>query len=598
MANLLDELKRRNVIRVALAYLAAAWLVAQFMATLGDLVTLPDWVGPALLVIVVAGFVVVVSLAWIYDLTGQGLKTDAELRADPALARIQARYLDYLIIGLLTIALGYFIWESRFGPRAPSQETPISIAVLPFADLSPDGGQEWFAIGMADDLMNALVRIPGLRVAGRRSASTFDPDRQNLAEFASAIGVSHVLEGSVRTDGSTIRISAQLVRAADGFNVWSQVFDAEATDVFDVQHRIAENVLNGLRLHIGVDSPVVPAQDTDFASYQAYLKGRYHLSRRTAPDLQQAVAFFEESIRLEPDRSRTHSGLAAVYAIMPYYAQSRSMARIDDLARTQAEAAIRLDDTNAEAHSILGMIHMTFSRDWARARSSFARAFELSAGDADILNLYGDYFYVVGDYVSAEKMEGAAAVLEPLSAVHQLELGLVYDFRGQYDRAIEQATLAITLNSDLQNAWWQLCRSYIHSGSTELAEQELRQNAERLGPRYAARVRALLAAERGDQTTLQSLAADEEQEFLQSGGSPTIVAFLFALAGDDTNAAAYVKRAIDSGDAILVSPMYFFLPEDWGNLDKLQQALAEPGLVELYDLRRRNIQSRTGRVLT
>ena len=600
MPTLLEELKRRNVIRVALAYLAAAWLVAQLITVLGDLVSLPAWVGPATVSALAIGFVVAVVLAWMYELTGQGLKTEAEIRADPSLVRMPARYLDYLIIALLTLALGYFIWESRFESRAPAAGA-ISVAVLPFDDLSADGELAWFANGMAEELMNALVRVPGLRVAGRRSASSFDPGRQSLADFADSVGVSHVLEGSVRAAADRIRVSAQLVRAADGFNVWSQVFDEDSADVFEVQDRISTAVLDGLRLHVAnpADRFSVAARErnTDFKAYQAYLQGRYFLSRRTAPDLERATQYLEEALRLEPGRSSTHSALAAVYAFMPYYMQQRPVSEAGRLATTHAETAIRLDHDNAEAHSILGVVQMNFERDWERAHRSMARAYELGGGDAEIANLYGDYFYIVGDYASALEMEGAAAALEPLSAIHQLELGLVHDFRGEYEKAVQQAELAISLNHALPNAWWQLCRAWLHAGRAEEAARQLRENPERLGPRYAARVRALLAARDGDRDLLQSIAADEERVFLQSGGSPTTLAYLFALAGDDGAAARYVELAFESGDAILVSPMYFFLPEDWDGLVALQRALDKTGLRELYELRRGYIASETGRVL-
>jgi adenylate cyclase len=600
VASLLGEFKRRNVIRVVLAYLAAAWLIAQFVTVLGDLITLPGWVGPAVLAVLTIGLVVVAVLAWMFELTSEGVKTEAEVRADPSLGRVPARFLEYLTIGMLTVALGYFIWESRFdsGPRMPDEA--ISVAVLPFEDDSPEGDQAWFATGMADELMNSLIRIPGLRVAGRRSVANFDPARQNLAQFADAVGVSHVLEGSVRTANNRVRVSAQLVRAADGFNVWADVFDEELSDIFEIQDRISKAVIKGLALHIAGPEALVPAavteQTTDFASYEAYLQGRYYLSRRTAADLEKAISYFSESLRLEPDRSKTHSAIASAYAFMPYFSQARSLGEAGELAKAHSTTAIRLDPRNAEAHSILGLAHANSDRDWAAAESAFARAYELGAGDADVVNLNGDYFYMVGDYATAEQMEGTAAMLEPLSAIHQLELGLVFAFRGKYERAIQQAELAIKLNRDLPNAWWQLCRSYIVSGDPDSARRVLQENEAALGARYAARVRALLAAEAGDRPLLQSIASNEERVFLEEGGSPTIVAFLFALAGDDVKAPAYIERAFESDDAILVSPMYFFLPEDWEGLSMLQEGLDKPSLRELYELRRAHIAAGTGRV--
>ena len=594
---LLEELKRRNVIRVALAYLAAAWLAAQLVTVLDDLVDLPGWVGPVTLIVLAAGFAVVLIVAWMYEWTTQGLRTEAEVRADPSLEPIPERYLNYLVIGLLTAALGYFIWESRFERDEIAPSGPVSVAVLPFEDLSPERDQAWFASGMSEELMNALIRIPELRVAGRRSASSFDPSRHDLASFASSIGVSHVLEGSVRTAEDRIRVSAQLVRAADGINVWSETFDERPTDVFAVQQRIAEGVIDGLRLHLATDVGPRAAQGapTDFDAYKKYLQGRFHLSRRTEPDLDLAIEFFEASLRLEPQQSMAHSGLAATYVVMPYYVRSRSTGDAIPTAKKQARAALDLDDRNAEAYAILGSALMT-ERDWDGAAEMFEKAFALASGDAEVLNLYGDYYYVIGDFASAERMESAAASLDPLSAVHQLELGLVLAFRAQYERALVQAQLAVELNEDLANAWWQLCRTYVQANDIRAARTVIDQRAEQLGPSYVARCSAVVAAKQGDRTTLNTIANAAESSFLARGGSPTIVSFLFALAGDDEQAAKYAELAYQTDDTLLVSPMYLFLPEDWPDLTRLRAALERPGLTELFDLRRRHMAEGRGRI--
>jgi TolB-like protein/Tfp pilus assembly protein PilF len=591
-----DELKRRNVVRWAVAYLTAAWLLAQLVTVLGDLVALPAWVGPVVLIVLGTGFIIVVVLAWFYDLTEQGLRTEAEIKSDPLLKRLSHRYLDYAIIALLAIALGYFIWESRFRAGPEVDSAIVSVAVMPFDDLSPARDQSWFAEGMTAELMNALVRIPGLSIAGRRSVEHFDASRQSLSQFADSIGVSHVLEGSVRTANGRVRVSAQLVRAGDGFNVWSDVYDEQLTDVFEIQDRIAQGVIDGLQVHFlasGRTSSIASMEaGTDFDSYKLYLQGRYHLSRRSRDDLEQAVSFFKQSLEAEPQRSRTHSALAATYAVMPYYGISDVTGALAAAARYHAETALKSDSGNAEAYSILGMLHMIHDRDWSKARAAFEKAYELAPGSADIANLYGDFFYVIGDYVSAEHMEGIAARLDPLSAVNQLELGLVFSFRGEFDKAISQSELAIELDRSLPNAWWQLFRGNILADNPDVAASILEKHADELGAKNVAEAGAWLAAYEQRHEDLLGI-ADNAASHLNIG--PTALALIYALAQDGDSAARYINQAYESHDAILVSPMYFYLPEDWKDLPEVQDALDKDGLKELFELRRTFIARETGR---
>mgnify|MGYP001811655900 CR=1 FL=1 len=280
---------------------------------------------------------------------------------------------------------------------------------------------------------------------------------------------------------------------------------------------------------------------------------------------------------------------------MPYYAASRSPAEMSGAARYHARQALALDDTNAEAHAILGLLHMTEDRDWDSAAAAFRRAFELAPGSVDVNNLYGDFYYMIGDYVSAEEREAAAARLDPLSAVNQLELGLVHAFRGEFGKAIRQAELAIELNRSLANARWQRFRSTFLAGDVAAARRILEAEKDFLGEVYAAEGRIMLAAHdqryEDARTIAQELAASRDRISVSS----TKLALMFALARDDSSAARFLERAYDSGDAVLVSPMHFFLPEDWPDLPEVQGALDKPELNALFALRRSFVKAGTGR---
>ena len=286
MPSLFRELQRRSVIKVATAYLAAAWLLIQLVGEIGPILDVPAWLPRLVLGLLAVGFPVAVVLAWIYEVTESGIRTTRQVDEDRSLRPVGGRALNYFIIGALTVALAYFVWESRFAAQTVAGEgrEMRSVAVLPFADMSEAGNQEYFADGMAEEIINLLSRQAGLKVAGRTSSFSFRGSDKQLTDIAAELGVTHLLEGSVRSSGDRLRVRAQLIEADEGFEVWSQTFDRDLEDVFAVQDEIAAAVTRGLASHLGAaDTPSKTATDrTDLRAYDAYLLGRYHLARRTA----------------------------------------------------------------------------------------------------------------------------------------------------------------------------------------------------------------------------------------------------------------------------------------------------------------------------
>ncbi len=583
--SLAEKLKQRKVVQWSLAYIAAAWIVAQVIEIVAGPWGIPaGWIRTLHLALV-GGLPIAIILSWFHGERGEQRIGSAEVAA--------------LAIVLLVMGIGFLVIDPVDDRSAPVEKGVMSVIVMPFEDLSPGGDQAWFAAGMTDELMNALVRVPNLEIVGRRTVTTFDPETQDLNEFARKIGVSHILDGSVRTADGRVRVSAQLVRIADNVNVWSDIFDERLSDVFSIQDRISDAVIDGLKPHLGKDlrpsSLARAEQDTDFDAYRLYLQGRYNFSLRTEESLERAVSSFEASLQVDSKRSRTHSALAAVYASMPYYSASRSPAELGLLALQHANLALQADGDNPEALSVIGVLNMTRDKNWDGAGKAFGRAFELAPGSAYIANLYGDYFYAIGDYESALRMEGTAARLDPLSAVNQLELGLVHSFRGEYEEAIRQAKLAIDLNAQLPNAWWQLFRAHFLSGDLEAARRLVANNAAELGDRFLAEARVLLAVQAGRIAEAHQVASAVASDPRGAEMSLTKLALLFALAGDDESAARHIERAFASGDAILISPMHFFLPEDWLGMSGVVAALDKPGLRELFELRRSFISRGVGR---
>ena len=593
------ELRRRNVVRVAVAYLAFSWLAVQAIGEIGPILGLPDWVSRLVLLVLALGFAVSLVLAWVYDLTTKGIRTTAEVDADATLKRVKPHFLNYVIIGTLTLALGYFVWESRFAGDEKQSE-PRSIAVLPFRDLSARGDQQYFADGVAEELINTLSRIPGMRVTGRTSAFALRGSEERPQEVGETLGVTHLLEGSVRSDGERLRVTARLVKVEDGFQVWSHEFEGDLSDVFEVQDELSGMVAEGLKLHLQADPgeslPQVPVT-ANLNAYNDYLLGRYQLARRTADSLPLAQSLFSAATRSDPGYAPAWAALATTLVVSPYYLPVESPSQLAASARQAAMRAIDIDPETAEAWSALGTLQMIFERDWEAARNSLERAVALLPNDAGTANLYGDYLYNVGDYVGALEYELRAAALDPLTAANQHEVAVVYELLGRVDEAMAQERLAIEIDPEFRNAWSTLGRYYLQTGRLGELRELLDQQQEVLGNRYTTWLQARLLMAEGNTDAARELTDRALVDSRTQSQPLTPVARLYAELGDDGQAAELVREAYAAGDAILVSPLYFFLPEDWPQLPQLQAALDQPELNALYELRRHNIAAGRGRVL-
>jgi adenylate cyclase len=596
--NFFKELQRRNVVRVGLAYLAVAWLIIQLVGAIGPILALPAWFAKVVLTLLVAGFLITLVLAWVYELTSRGIRRTGEVDRDASLQPVRGRKLDFVIIGALLLALGYFVWESRFEENTPVAGGVESIAVLPFQDLSKAGDQQYFADGISEELLNALSRISGLKVAGRSSSFSFRSAEPDVLAIASALHVSHVLEGSVRTSGDQLRVSAQLVSGTDGFQVWSRVFEGRMEDVFQMQDELARLVVSALQSELSANesAPLASASMTSVAAYNAYLLGRFELAKHTDAGIRAAVGHFRTAIANDPEYSPAYSGLAKTFVVSPYYVQLGSPKDLFKEASELAHEAIARDEKNSEAYSVLGFISMVFERNWQAAEQQLKHSVAIHPSDASNLNLFGDYLYSVGDYLAALEVEGQAAELDPLSAANQHELALVNFFLGRNDEAIALEHLAVRLNEQFSNGWSTLARIYLFTGRDAELQQLLKLEGAHFSPSFRLWLDVLPGVSADDPAGIATRLADLAALAEKDGMPPTQVAYAYAMVGDDAKAAEWINRAYADHDPILVSPLYFFLPDDWPDLQLTRSALDRPGLSELYQLRRHFITAGSGRV--
>jgi len=360
MTSFWGELKRRNVVRVTVAYVIVGWLILQLTDVLVPLLTLPEWVGRLIFLLLLVGFPLALFFAWAYELTPEGLKKEEDVDRSESITPITGRKLDFAIIAVLAVALVFFAsthqWNSETG-RA--EITDKSIAVLAFTDLSPEGNQEYFSDGISEELLNVLAKIPGLRVAARTSSFKFKGENRDIIDIGEQLDVALVLEGSVRKAGAQIRITAQLVDASNGFHLWSETYTREPKNIFAVQDEISAAIVNALKDHLGLQVEAAPrviaAANTE--AHDAYLRGRYLMVQRARATIEGAVREFQKAITLDPEYALAHAELAMA-TLKRGGVLNFDLTVTEAIARAapHAKRAMALDPTLAEVHAATGFL--------------------------------------------------------------------------------------------------------------------------------------------------------------------------------------------------------------------------------------------------
>ena len=407
-----SELKRRNVVRMAVAYCALCWLLLQIADLLMPTFGIPIWVMRALVLLAVLGFPLALLFAWTYAWTAQGLQR--EVSAEPASPSATPLHC---------------------APQVP----PIaaSIAVLPLVNMSSDKEQDYFSDGLSEELLNLLAQVPELHVAGRTSSFSFKDTQATIAQIGQVLNVATVLEGSVRKSGAQVRITAQLIETRSGYHLWSQTYDRQLTDIFAVQDEIAVAVVAALKLKL------LPAHQPSHAghhvpgpdAYNHFLLGRQFLNRATEEGFRRACDEYAKALALEPDYAAALAGLALAEAYSAdYTATDAQLLELRHRARASAEAAVLRDPELGEAYTARAVLRFVFELDWDGGASDFRQALHFNPGDVMTLWQYSRLLAAQGKMTEALAQAQAATRLDPLSAQaweiqsrYQIALG---DFTG------------------------------------------------------------------------------------------------------------------------------------------------------------------------
>ena len=439
MGNLFSELKRRNVVRVGIAYLVIGWVLIEVSDTIAPMMSLPEWAPNLILYVLILGLPVALFLSWAYELTPQGVKKTAKVDADESITPSTGRRLDFVIIGALVIAVGYFAWDKFGAERAETGagDGLLSIAVLPFVNMSADPEQEYFSDGISEELLNVLAKVPGLRVAARTSSFQFKGQNRDVAEIARQLRVAHVIEGSVRKSGTRLRITAQLIDAEEGFHIWSETYDRELTDIFVIQDEIAAAIVEALIERLGLTAAVVPkvqaAANTE--AYEAYLLGIHEMEKRGGGPLALAAEQFEKALEIDPDYVPAMARLSITYGLLPGYDfLNNPPAEMQAKARPLAERALALAPDLPEAQAAMGF-YWWQGGDHLAAEPYLRRAIALNPSYATVRVWLASLNRELGRYDVQLEMLEAAVHIDPLSRLAVNNLADAYRDRKMIEKA-------------------------------------------------------------------------------------------------------------------------------------------------------------------
>ncbi|MGE5275560.1 MAG: protein kinase domain-containing protein [Acidobacteriota bacterium] len=342
----------------------------------------------------------------------------------------------------------------RASTAAPAEET--SIAVLPFVNISADPEQEYFSDGLSEELLDALSRIPQLRVISRTSSFQFKGKNEDIRVIAKKLNVSHVLEGSVRKSGKRIRITAQLVKGADGSHLWSQSYDRSLDDIFELQEDIARAVANASKVTLlGRDRQPEMSRDENVHAYNLYLQGKYFADRQSRENLDKAVSYYQQALQLDPGYARAWAGLARVYVTQTDRGYDPLQKTLQE-GRRAIERALELDPNLAEAHAVLGWIRTNYDWDWAGAEAIFQRALDLEPRNGTVVRMACALAATLGQFEKAIELGRRATDLDPLSAGSHVNLASFAYYAGRLDEAEAAVRKGLELNPDYPNAHLQL----------------------------------------------------------------------------------------------------------------------------------------------
>jgi TolB-like protein/Tfp pilus assembly protein PilF len=555
------ELKRRNVYKVAVAYVVVAWLLIQGASIFLPAFDAPSWVMKFLIVVIMLGFPIALVLSWAFEITAEGIRLESEVAPNQSITRRTGRKIIGFTIVLAVLAGGLMLFQiMRSRPAAVAtklaapEAEPIenkSIAVLPFDNLSHDPENAYFSEGIQEEILTRLAKIGDFKVVSRTSSEKYKSSPENLREIARQLGVAHILEGSVQKMTDQVRVNVQLINALNDAHLWAETYDRKLTDIFAVESEIAKAVAENLQAKLnGRAEKVLAARPTENPqAHELYLKGRYFWNKRTTQNLQKAISFFQQAIDLDPNYALAYAGLGDAHSIVPIYAGTRPK---DDVPKALAAArkAVEIDDSLAEAHTSLANA-LVMNLPLATAEPEFRRAIELNPNYATAHQWFGECLFGEGRYPEALAELERAHELDPLSLIINASYGMALAGAGRTAEAIDQLHKAIDLEPNLIAAHSMLGQTFEAEGKLSEAIAEYNKVRE-LAPTPASyAVLAFAHAKAGRTAEARKILDELTNQSRDRYVSAYALAVIHLALGEKEEGLRFLEKAFDDRDILL-----------------------------------------------
>jgi len=475
------ELKRRNVYKVAVAYIVGGWALSQGIAQVFPVFDVPNGAIRLVVLLIIIGLPVALVLAWAFEITPQGIKRTETADAMPQAGRQRKNAWIYVVVVGAVVSIGLFFLGRYTAGNATSRNSEAaaalpqkSVAVLPLLNESGDPKDEYFSDGLSEELIAALAQISGLKVIGRSSSFRFKDRQEEPKTIGERLGVSTLLDGTVRKQGDRVRIVAELVNAADGIQLWTQTFDRQLKDIFAVQQEIAKAVAESLKVKLlGTQENTSQIATNNVEAHNAYLQGHFHLLRRNVDDYRKALSYFDRAIELDPNYALAYAERAEAWTMTGDLTGQRATAY--PKARSDAERAVAIAPTLAEARAALGWVLFFGEWKFAEGLSELKRAKELSPPNPTANDLLARVIVYLGRIDEAERQAREAVELDPLSVSTQFNLARVLFFAGKLDEAnaVGRKLAELQPSSSSSHRWQVFVAFQRGDGETALREAQL-----------------------------------------------------------------------------------------------------------------------------